>query len=570
MKIQDAAGEAARDLNKQVRALLSKRPLSRNELSEELTCDIASINSVLKSLRSQGANISELIGGKLFLHSLLQQGGSLTLQAKDRGDGWTAVGFVTDNHLGNRHSRLDVLNAAYDFYEREGVTTVLNAGNWVDGEARFNRHELVVAPGMDPQLDYAIERYPQRKGITTHYITGDDHEGWWIQRECVNVGEYFQMRAEKAGRTDLRYMGHVEADIRLKCGKGSAVGRIMHPGGGSAYALSYAPQKLVESFQGGEKPSLLWIGHYHKFDWCVPLESEILTRGGWRKYNDLADVTEVLGYNLDSDQCEWTPLIGSLVMYDQPLVRYSNNIFDVRCTPDHKWPLIKKFQTIASLGTIDETNCQPRIVQAAVAPDGPGLGNLPIQRLLDRESGSRWVLSMTAAERQAFIVGMMFGEGNIAGGGTLKFNQNPGPVADAFRLACALQGIATSTGATNGSSDCIRTALLQKRHRETRALKREDAGRADVWCPQTKLRTWVMRQGSTITITGNCYPREVHCISGGCTCDQSAFLRKNKIGVHVGFGMTKIQQDKTDGHVTRVQHEWLPYYDRGYYEKRFG
>jgi hypothetical protein len=51
---------------------------------------------------------------------------------------------------------------------------------------------------------YAIENYPQRKGITTHYISGDDHEGWWIHRECVNVGEYFEMRAKKAGPSTPR------------------------------------------------------------------------------------------------------------------------------------------------------------------------------------------------------------------------------------------------------------------------------------------------------------------------------------------------------------------------------
>jgi hypothetical protein len=334
VNVDDVAVKLKRDLNREVKTLISKQPLSRPELSEALHCELTSVNTALKFLRSQGANITEMIGGKLFLHTFVERGGSLTLQAKDRGDGWTAVGFVTDNHLCNRHSRLDVLNAAYDFFAREGVTVVLNAGNMVDGEARFNRHELIVAPGMDPQLDYAIEHYPERRNVVTHYITGDDHEGWWIQREAINVGEYFQMRAEKAGRKDLRYLGHVEADIKLQCGKGSTVGRIMHPGGGSAYALSYAPQKLVESFQGGEKPAVLWIGHYHKFDWC--------------------------------------------------------------------------------------------------------------------------------------------------------------------------------------------------------------------------------------------YPREVHCISGGCTTDQSAFLRKNKIGVHVGFGMTKIQQDKRSGHITRLQHEWLPYYDRGFYEKRFG
>jgi hypothetical protein len=39
---------------------------------------------------------------------------------------------------------------------------------------------------------------------------------------------------------------------------------VMHPGGGSSYAYSYRPQKIVESLSGGEKPGVLIIGHYHK------------------------------------------------------------------------------------------------------------------------------------------------------------------------------------------------------------------------------------------------------------------------------------------------------------------
>ena len=40
--------------------------------------------------------------------------------------------------------------------------------------------------------------------------------------------------------------------------------RVMHGGGGSSYAISYRPQKIIESFTGGEKPSILLLGHYHK------------------------------------------------------------------------------------------------------------------------------------------------------------------------------------------------------------------------------------------------------------------------------------------------------------------
>jgi hypothetical protein len=82
----------------------------------------------------------------------------------------------------------------------------------------------------------------------------------------MNIGEYIEIKAAHAGRKDLEWIGHVEADIELDAHNGSNWMRIMHPGGGSAYAVSYSPQKIVESFQGGEKPRILLLGHYHKFE----------------------------------------------------------------------------------------------------------------------------------------------------------------------------------------------------------------------------------------------------------------------------------------------------------------
>jgi len=115
-----------------------------------------------------------------------------------------------------------------------------------------------------------------REGVTTHYIAGDDHEGWYAQREGIEIGRYLESRAKAAGRTDLHYMGYAESDVSLKCGSGEAVARIVHPGGGSSYALSYTAQKLVESYQGGEKPHILIIGHYHKAEYCFPREVHCL------------------------------------------------------------------------------------------------------------------------------------------------------------------------------------------------------------------------------------------------------------------------------------------------------
>jgi hypothetical protein len=215
---------------------------------------------------------------KYGLSNQLVQGGEHKLNI----DYWKGdrikIGFCADNQLCSKFERLDVLNLIYDIYADEGIEIVYHGGNLIDGECRFNKYEIHTS-GMTPQVEYLIKNYPQRKGIKTKFITADDHEGWYVQRERINIGEYIQMKAEKAGRYDLEYIGHVEVDIPFEGIKGKSWMRIMHPGGGTAYALSYSPQKIVESFQGGEKPRILLLGHYHKLDYCYPREVHVIQMG---------------------------------------------------------------------------------------------------------------------------------------------------------------------------------------------------------------------------------------------------------------------------------------------------
>jgi hypothetical protein len=71
---------------------------------------------------------------------------------------------------------------------------------------------------------------------------------------------------EAAGRTDWIDIGFMESHVELvNANTGStAILAVVHPGGGSAYALSYSIQKIVESYEGGEKPHVALYGHYHK------------------------------------------------------------------------------------------------------------------------------------------------------------------------------------------------------------------------------------------------------------------------------------------------------------------
>lgn len=271
--------EVIPDLHTEIRRLLKRQPSTVDELADALDCGPGKVRSALDAMKASGVLLLERHGRLELADPITIEPGKTEVRGSER-DEWTHhFGVTTDNHLCNKHARLDVLNAAYDHFEQVGITTVYNCGNWIDGEAKFNKTELLTAPGMDRQLDYLIENFPQRKGITTHYIAGDDHEGWYQQREGVEVGRYLQLRAEQQGRHDLKYLGYAECDVKLKCKDGSAVMRVVHPGGGSAYAISYTDQKRTESYQGGEKPQIELVGHYHKWNHGYPREVHTIQCG---------------------------------------------------------------------------------------------------------------------------------------------------------------------------------------------------------------------------------------------------------------------------------------------------
>ena len=197
-------------------------------------------------------------------------------------------GVISDTHHGSKYCREDVVNDLYNWFAKEGIERVYHAGNYIDGEARFNRFDLIPdAHGMQNQLDYFVKVYPKKKGITTYIVSGDDHEGWYVQREGVNIGAMMQETAERHGRKDLIDLGYMECYITLRhkdTGK-SARMLVCHPGGGSSYATSYAPQKIIESYQPGEKPAVAIFGHYHKIE-CLNIRGVWAIQAGCTKDTD--------------------------------------------------------------------------------------------------------------------------------------------------------------------------------------------------------------------------------------------------------------------------------------------
>jgi len=233
-------------------------------LAESLHCNSVTVEAIVDHLADSGYMVMR-DGPRARIVKEPETAGKCWTDASPlMPDGWRKIGVIADSHLASKYARLDVLEAAYDRFKEEGITDVYHAGNIVDGECRFNKYEIL-AHGVTDQALYCLDHYPQRSGITTHYISGSCHEGWWMAREGMDFGRYLAFEAEARGRKDLHYLGYMEADIKLVGPNGkSSFMRVLHPGGGSSYALSYRPQKIIESLQGGEKPAVLIVGHFHK------------------------------------------------------------------------------------------------------------------------------------------------------------------------------------------------------------------------------------------------------------------------------------------------------------------
>lgn len=71
---------------------------------------------------------------------------------------------------------------------------------------------------------------------------------------------------------------------------------------------------------------------------CMPVSNtEILTRDGWKHYENVQVGDETIGYNLETGRSEWTVITHINFYGKAPLVRLRNKTLDAVCTPNHRW-----------------------------------------------------------------------------------------------------------------------------------------------------------------------------------------------------------------------------------------
>lgn len=192
-------------------------------------------------------------------HIALQNQEPKQHERKWNGDRVLKFAIVGDTQMGSKYTQLTYLQDFYDICQIEGITDVYHTGDITDGlKMRIGHEYELYQNSADGQLNDVIKNYPMREGITTHFITGN-HDAALYKQVGMDIG-----KAISAARPDLHYLGRDCAVVNLTP---NCTLELRHPWDGTAYALSYKIQKMIEAMEADSKPNILAVGHYHKAEY---------------------------------------------------------------------------------------------------------------------------------------------------------------------------------------------------------------------------------------------------------------------------------------------------------------
>ncbi len=230
-----------------------KDPIAFEDLAEGLNCKVDAVVDMIDELQNRGYGL--IFSGDGVLQTRVVEGKKKRHDHSKLLGSDFEIGVCGDSHLGSKKERLDALEAMYDIYADRGITHVYHTGDISEGWGIYRGQEFEVSiPGQEEQIDYVVNVYPKRKGITTSFICGN-HDLRQYERGGVDPGNSIAHR-----RDDLKYLGQMGATVELMDG---LTMELLHPGGGNTYALSYKAQKYIHNLAVGDLPDILCFGHYH-------------------------------------------------------------------------------------------------------------------------------------------------------------------------------------------------------------------------------------------------------------------------------------------------------------------
>jgi hypothetical protein len=232
---------------------------------------------------------------------------------------------------------------------------------------------------------------------------------------------------------------------------------------------------------------------------------------------------------------EWTPILNIFDYPDAELIRLDikngsvgNTRWSVTCTPDHRWfgtdykMINYEICNRPAFFTAQQITKAHRILTSSKLICEGENSYLPQQKY--DFDWVKYVLSLSSDARTAWLSACLVSEGHLDQQGSWNFTQNPGNICEAMKLAAFLEGHRITTYDDIGTGKHRYATQRVRLHRKPwitgQKMTKTPIGVGDVWCVATKHSTFVIKEGETITITGNSLN-----LNGAATLQQS-FLKK--------------------------------------------
>lgn len=233
---------------------LLRKPHSMAELTGKTGHSQGQIEDVIEEIIAKGIHVTN-VGGIFHISKEIHFSDENVVESNWDGNKVVRIGIVSDTHIGSVYTQITHLHAMYDIFEKNGITNVYHGGDITEGSQMREGHLFeTYIHSAEEFVEEVCDKYPVRKGIKTHFIIGN-HDASFIKRAGFNIGN-----AIASYRDDMNFLGNDFARVYLT--KNYPM-EIRHPADGSSYAISYKPQRMIESM-GKDTPKLLVIGHYHK------------------------------------------------------------------------------------------------------------------------------------------------------------------------------------------------------------------------------------------------------------------------------------------------------------------
>lgn len=252
-KVHKIINTSTTDVFNAVLASIKKQACEKEDLCQRYKITSQMLQDTLNEISNAGYVLKDYGDRVRIVTDCISQENEIT----DKWDCENVIrfGVVSDTHIGSKWMQASVLNKLYEIFNREGLDTVYHVGDITEGYNMRKGHEYeVFLHGADEQCDYVIKNYPTFNG-KTRFIIGN-HDLSHMKSGGIDIG-----RRIANERKDMEYLGALNAKIHLTP---NCTMELNHPLDGASYALSYSIQKMIDSYGGGSKPSILLNGHHHK------------------------------------------------------------------------------------------------------------------------------------------------------------------------------------------------------------------------------------------------------------------------------------------------------------------